>query len=65
MMMYWWILIGAVVLAAILLPVSRWKTKNENNLEEPLQILKKRYAKGEISKDEFEEQKIILKKNRS
>ncbi|CAL66147.1 hypothetical protein GFO_1173 [Christiangramia forsetii KT0803] len=45
MMMYWWILIGAVVLAAILLPVSRWKTKNENNLEDSLQILKKRMQK--------------------
>ena len=36
---------------------TRQKSKKEN----PLDILKKRFAQGEISKEEFEESKKVLK----
>lgn len=62
MMMYWWILIGIIIIAAIILPVSRWKRDKQKPGEAPMQILEKRYASGELSRAEFEEQKRTLSK---
>jgi uncharacterized membrane protein len=36
--------------------------KNEDEIETAMEILKKRYAKGEISKEEFETIKIDISK---
>lgn len=52
---FWIIIIGAVVYLIV-------RFNNQNNRftqhsESALDILKKRYAKGEISKEEFEEKK--------
>tara|TARA_R110002153_G_scaffold247735_1_gene403910 strand:- start:4299 stop:4430 length:132 start_codon:yes stop_codon:yes gene_type:complete len=33
----------------------------KNRKEDPLRILKKRFAKGEITKEEYEESKKLLK----
>ncbi|GGX00386.1 MULTISPECIES: SHOCT domain-containing protein [Flavobacteriaceae] len=62
MMMFWWIVIGLIVVAAVFLPLSNWLGKNQRTGDSPIQILEKRYAKGEISKEEFEEQKNNLKR---
>ncbi|SHF42792.1 putative membrane protein [Salegentibacter echinorum] len=62
MMMFWWIVIGVIVVAAVFLPLSSWLGKNQKIDDSPIQILEKRYAKGEISKEEFEEQKNNLKR---
>jgi putative membrane protein len=53
-----WILviIGLVLLIRYLLESGRAKREQESALE----ILKKRYARGEISKEEFEEKKKDL-----
>lgn len=64
--MGWWWIIGIIIFVAIV-----WmglKTINNNNKntnpsfgKTPLDILKERYARGEIGKEEFEERKKDLK----
>lgn len=61
MMMWWWILIPIVLVLGIFLYNGKnrqYTVKKEN----PLDILNSRFAKGEISKEEYEEQKRILNK---
>ncbi len=64
MMWSWWIL-GFVLLFFVIILYTR-KNKNrtvEKTRESPLNILKQRYAKGEITEEEFENQKETLKEN--
>ncbi|SFN39910.1 putative membrane protein [Bizionia echini] len=61
MMMWWWILIPIVLVLGIFLYNGKnrqYTVKKEN----PLDILNNRFAKGEISKEEYEEQKRMLDK---
>jgi putative membrane protein len=55
-----WIIIIGMLIWFIYYFTSR-ENKNRTT-ESPLDILKKRYAKGEISKEEFEEKKIEIGK---
>ncbi len=59
MMMLWWILIPVVLVLGIFLYNGRNK-KNTNKRENPMDILDNRFASGEISKEEYEEQKRML-----
>jgi putative membrane protein len=59
MMMWWWILIPVLLVLGLFL----YNGKNRQNTvkrENPMNILDKRLAKGEISKEEYEEQKQAL-----
>jgi len=61
MMMWWWILIPIVLVLGIFLYNGKnrqYTVKKEN----PLDILNSRFAKGEISIEEYEEQKRMLNK---
>ncbi len=64
---YWWLFFILIIVGAILYNNSSLnKNKNTNwntKKETPLDILKKRFAKGEITIEEFEEKKEILAKN--
>lgn len=54
-----WIIFIAIiaVLVYFILRISKHKETDELMSETPLHILKKRYARGEISKEEFDEMK--------
>jgi len=57
-MIIWWILIIAVVAVVIR---ALMKTNHKQNVHETsMDILKRRYANGEIDKEEFEERKKEL-----
>lgn len=58
-MMYTWIIVLGVIVLGILLYAS----KNGNKIlkrESPEEILDRRYANGEISKEEYEERKRVI-----
>jgi putative membrane protein len=62
--MGWWWIIGIIIIAAIVWMALKTISKN-NNIntsfgKTPLDILKERYATGEIGKEEFEERKKDL-----
>lgn len=61
-MMLFWVLVilGVVYLVKILLSGASPGGKRSESAQE---VLKKRFAKGEISKEEFEEAMEILKRN--
>ncbi|TXD85542.1 SHOCT domain-containing protein [Subsaximicrobium wynnwilliamsii] len=59
MMMWWWILIPVLLVLGAVLYIRRNK-ENIRYRENPMAILDKRFAKGEINKEEFEEQKRTL-----
>ena len=62
--MGWWWIIGIIVLIAIIWPVVQGINRKNNIPRESeksaLDILKERYARGEIDKQEFEERKRDL-----
>lgn len=64
-MMYFWIILVAIAIAAV------WYF-NENHgsspflnpkKEDPLDILKRRFASGEIDEEEYEERKAVLEED--
>ena len=55
----WWIIWLILLIWIFFVPYDIPYKKSNN--EDPLGILKKRFAKGEITKEEYEESKKILK----
>lgn len=60
MMLLSWVLIIAGILAIIRWFFSRFDSRSRAAPASPLEILKRRYAKGEIDKAEFEEKRKDL-----
>lgn len=56
---FWIVIIGLVIYLIVRLTNQRGDTSNYSN-ETPLDVLKKRYARGEITKEEFESMKKDL-----
>ncbi len=58
MLVFWGVVIALIVLAV------RWFAdgKDGNRQQDPMDILKDRFAKGEIDEDEFQRRKSILEK---
>ncbi len=59
MIIVWIVIIGLIVWGVIALVKHSSSATNTSQKPEPLEIAKERYAKGEISKQEYEE----IKKN--
>lgn len=61
--LFWLVILGVVIWAVVTL-VNRTSGENRSNppanRETPLEILKKRYARGEITKEEYREMKNNL-----
>ncbi len=58
-MMWWWILIPVILVLGVFLYNGRNK-QNRVQRENLMDILDNRFAKGEISKEDYEEQKRTL-----
>ncbi|MFZ5945885.1 MAG: SHOCT domain-containing protein [Bacillota bacterium] len=59
MVLWWGLIIGGIAFVVYSLGSSK-KEVTKNN--QPIDILKERFAKGEISEEEFEQKKQILLK---
>jgi len=57
----WWIVWFILLIWIFFVPYDLPYTKNRK--EDPLRILKKRFAKGEITKEEYEDSKKTLESN--
>lgn len=58
MMFVWWFLLIVLVVVVVRALLNRNQIKSKD--ETPLEILKRRYANGEIDKEEFEKRKKDL-----
>lgn len=59
MMIFWAVLLIALI---VLVVKALMNSGKENTGDTPMEILKRRYARGEIDKEEFEERKRELLK---
>lgn len=59
----WWVFLILLSILFLAFFEAEPKHKAKKRREDPLDILKKRYASGEISTDEFEERKAHLDAN--
>lgn len=58
MILFWIIVIAGIV--ALVRSMTDQKSNNSTSIKSALDILKERYARGEIGKEEFEEKKRDL-----
>lgn len=58
-----WLIILAFVIYVVVRMLKHYEigSGNDNSKNDPLEIVKQRYAKGDINKDEFEQLKKDLK----
>lgn len=64
MMMWWWIILIPIILIFPIMFYRRRGSRNSQRRENPRDILDNRLAKGEISKEEYEEQKRAMDSNK-
>jgi len=57
----WWIILIGITLLLVFNVIPYGSSRDLN--EDALEVLKKRFARGEIEKEEFEERKRIIKEN--
>jgi putative membrane protein len=57
---YMWIILLIIIGVVVYLIIQNTKSKTDSDKETPLDIIKKRFAKGEITKEQYEEIKKKL-----
>jgi putative membrane protein len=60
MMIFWVLILVAIVLGALYFARNVGQPTTVSRVESPLDILNRRYASGEINKEQFEEMKQTL-----
>lgn len=59
----WWIGVGLITLLIVFnLLASR---SSSHTREDPLDILKKRFARGEIEREEYQERKLVIENDQN
>ena len=58
MFLFWGLIIGGIAL--LVAGLARQGTQRDGRGESPLEILKRRYASGEIDREEFDRMKELL-----
>ena len=58
----WWIIITLIILLAVF-NILPYRYSTSESREDPLDILKKRFARGEIEREEYRERKRIVEDN--
>jgi len=61
MVFFWALVVGLVVWGVVALIRRDRRDHERRSLDDPMTILKRRYASGEITKEEYEEKKAALK----
>ena len=59
---FWW-LVWIAVIVGIVLWVARMGAGTTRSAPTPLETLQRRYANGEITKDEYEERRRVLERD--
>ena len=60
--MYMWFIFIAIIILVVWLFSKSGNLLSSGNNDDALEILKQRFARGEISKEEYEERKAILER---
>ncbi len=55
----WWIILTLIMLLTVF-NILPYRYSSSHSREDPLDILQKRFARGEIEKEEYQEQKRII-----
>ena len=58
---FWLVIIGVIIWAVVTITNNRKQQNYFPRGEDALAILKKRYARGEINREQFEQMKNVLK----
>lgn len=61
-MFFWWFIIIVLVVFVIRAVINSGQNKQRMDKETPIEILKRRYANGEIDEEEFQKRKKELLK---
>ncbi|MFQ5447107.1 MAG: SHOCT domain-containing protein [Saprospiraceae bacterium] len=63
MMYFWFIFLGTFIAAAAYFVLQKGGFISDQRKEDPLDILKRRFANGEIDEEEYEERKAVLEED--
>jgi len=61
---FWW-LFWVILIAGVVWAMGRGSSGRQRERENPLEMLRRRYARGEVSTQEYEERKAILERDSS